>query len=249
VSTSAPVRVRLPYADLETFIARFSANVTRGGVFIASRAPRPVGHQFPFEVQLATGQVALAGEGKVIWVKEFDPTTPGRPHGMGVQFTALAPASREILRRMLAVKGTQRGPGAPRGLTQPLQTLQAGRGNGAARPRVDTSVDLAAEFGLDEATLRRAVDRAWGPGGRPTEDDLQGLLGGDAAEPATLAQVLKDLPRMLTSGRRRTGAFRTLDGIAPLEKAPEAAPTTAAAVSPENGVATHTRDDQGSQGS
>jgi uncharacterized protein (TIGR02266 family) len=238
VSTSAPVRVRLRYADLETFIERFSANVTRGGVFIASKAPRAVGDQFAFEVQLATGQVALAGEGKVIWVKDFDPAQPNKAHGMGVQFTSLAPASREVLQRMLKIKGTQRGPNAPRGLTQPLATLQSGgRANGLPRPRVDTSVDLAAEFGLDDAALRRALERAWGPGGRPTEDDLPGLLKAEASEPATLAQALKELPRMLAAGRRRTGAFRTLDGIVPLERAPAAAPASA-----ENGVVKHASD-------
>jgi uncharacterized protein (TIGR02266 family) len=240
VSNSAPVRVRLRYADLETFIERFSANVTRGGVFIASRAPRPVGDMFAFEVQLEAGQVALAGEGKVIWVKEFDPTTPTKAHGMGVQFTALSPASRDVLQRMLQVKGTPRGPSAPRGLTQPLTTLGSGRVNGAARARVDTGVDLAAEFGLDEPTLRRAVERAWGPGGRPTEDDLQGLLKSEVPEPATLAQALKELPRMLAAGRRRTGAFRTLEGIVPLEKAP---PGDSAPVSTENGVVAHARDE------
>jgi len=240
VSNSAPVRVRLRYADLETFIERFSANITRGGVFIASRAPRPVGDMFAFEVQLEAGQVALAGEGKVIWVKEFDPTTPTKAHGMGVQFTALSPASRDVLQRMLKVKGTPRGPNAPRGLTQPLTTLGSGRVNGAARVRVDTGVDLAAEFGLDEATLRRAVERAWGPGGRPTEDELQGLLKNEAQEPATLAQALKDLPRMLAAGRRRTGAFRTLEGIVPLDKAPAA---DSAPVSTENGVVVHAHDD------
>jgi uncharacterized protein (TIGR02266 family) len=238
VSTTAPVRVRLRYPDLDTFVEGFAANVTRGGVFIASRAPRPVGDQFPFEVQLATGHVALAGEGKVIWIKEFNPAEPNKAHGMGVQFLALSAASRAVLQRMLAVKGTQRVPGMPRGLTQPLATLQGGRAQGPARPRVDTSVDLAAEFGLDEATLRRALDRAWGPGGRPVEEDLQGLLGGETREPATLAQALKELPRMLDrAARRRTGAFRTLEGIVSVEKA-AAEPST-----PENGVA-HGREDQ-----
>jgi uncharacterized protein (TIGR02266 family) len=240
VSTSAPVRVRLPYRDLETFVERFAPNVTRGGVFIASRVPRPVGDAFAFEVQLATGQVALAGEGKVIWVKELNPAEPNKAHGMGVQFTALAPASRSVLQRMLAIKGTQRGPGAPRGLTQPLATLQGGRGNGATRPRVDTNVDLAAEYGLDETVLRRALERAWLPGGRPAEDELTGLLAAEPAEPATLAQALKDLPRILDKGRRRTGAFRTLEGIAPVEKVAAAEP-----VAPGNGVTAHAREDQG----
>ena len=239
MSTSAPVRVRLRYPDLETFVERFASNVTRGGVFIASRAPRPVGDLFAFEVQIATGQVALAGEGKVIWVKEFNPGEPNKPHGMGVQFTVLSSASRALLQRMLAVKGTQRASGAARGLTQPLATLQSGRANGAPRARVDTSVDLAAEFGLDEAVLRRALERAWGPGGRLGEDDLPGLLTPEPLERATLAQALKDLPRMLDRSRRRTGALSSIEGLAPVEKAA----TLAEAATPGNGVATHARED------
>jgi uncharacterized protein (TIGR02266 family) len=231
VTTSAPVRVRLRYPDLDTFVERFAPNITRGGVFIASRAPRPVGDHFAFEIQIATGHVALAGEGKVIWVKEYNPAEPNKAHGMGVQFVALAAPSRALLQRMLAVKGNApRTPGMPRGLTQPHATLQAaGRTNGAARPRVDTSVDLAAEFGIEETALRRALDRAWGPGGRPTEDDLTGLLGPEPSEPATLAQALKELPRMLDKTRRRSGAFRTIESIAVVEK-----PSAPAA--PENGV-------------
>ncbi|HVR03463.1 MAG TPA: TIGR02266 family protein [Polyangia bacterium] len=236
MSNSAPVRVRLRYPDLETFVERFAANVTRGGVFIASRAPRPVGDLFAFEVQIATGDVALAGEGKVIWVKEFNPSEPNKAHGMGVQFMALSTASHALLQRMLAIKGTQRVPGAPRGLTQPPATLQA---PSAPRPRIDTNVDLAAEFGLDETVLRRALERAWGPGGRLGEDDLPSLLAGEPAERATLAQALHELPRMLDRSRRRSGALRTLEGLATLEKA--TAP--AEPVTPGNGVAPHARED------
>jgi uncharacterized protein (TIGR02266 family) len=249
VSTQAPVRVRLRYPDLDTFVERFAANVTRGGVFIASRAPRPVGAEFPFEVQLANGAVALAGEGKVIWVKEFNPSEPTRAHGMGVQFTSLSAPSRAVLQRMLAQKGAQRPAGAPRGLTQPMATLQASRANGAARPRVDTSVDLAAEFGLDDAALRRALDRAWGPGARPSEDELDALLASEPAAPATLAQALKDLPRLLDRSRRRSGAYRTLEGVVPVVEKPAVAPVSTengVHASTENGVRAHAAlDDQG----
>jgi uncharacterized protein (TIGR02266 family) len=240
VTLSAPVRVRLRYADIETFVERFAPNVTRGGVFIASRSPRPVGDTFPFEVQLATGHVALAGEGKVIWVKEFNPAEPNKPHGMGLQFTALSPASREILQRMLKSKSVApRGPNAPRGLTAPLSTLAARgtNGSGAARPRVDTNVDLAAEFGLEESSLRRALDRAWGPGPRPAEDELQGLLAPDAAEPATLPQALSELRRMLdpTARRRSTGGFRTLESLGAVAPSP-AIVAAAPAAEPTNGT-------------
>jgi uncharacterized protein (TIGR02266 family) len=219
------------FPDLDTFAERFAPNVTRGGVFIATRAPRPVGDVFAFEIQISSGQVALAGEGKVIWIKEFDPAQPNRPHGMGVQFAGLSPASKELLVRMLKLKPPAPA-GAPRGGSRAYATV----GGTAPAPRVDTNVDLAADFGLDESQLRRALDRAWGPGGRPTEDDLQALQRSEPNERPTLAQALAELPRLLdTSARRRsTGAFRPLESVAPV-----AATNGEAVPSPENGVAAH----------
>ncbi len=250
MTTSMPVRVRLRFPDLDTFVERFAANVTRGGVFIASRSPRPVGDVFPFEVQLASGEIALAGEGKVIWVKEYNPDEPNKPHDMGVQFASLTSPSRAVLKRMLALKDAQKA-AAPRGLTAPRATLQA-RGNGAAQPRVDTNVDLASEFGLDEAALRRAVDRAWGPGARPVEDELAGLLASEPAPAVTLAQVLKELPRMLDRSRSRSGAFRTLEGLptvaVPAEKTAEVAAEVASTKKAANGVSHHPQRSEEHQG-
>jgi len=160
---------------------------------------------------------------------------------MGLQFTALSPPSRATLQRMLAAKATQRGPNAPRGLTAPLATLASRGANGGPRPRVDTNVDLAAEFGLEETSLRRALDRAWS-GARPVEDELQGLLAVDAAEPATLSHALGELRRMLDPSKRRrpSGAFRTLESVTPpAVVAAEPAPVA----TPENGVSKHAHDD------
>jgi uncharacterized protein (TIGR02266 family) len=209
VSAPGTVRVRLRYADLETFIEKFAPNVTRGGIFLASRTPRPEGEVFAFEVQLATGAVALAGEGKVTWVKPFNAAEPQKPHGMGVQFVRLDAQSRETLNRILQVKGPGR-----RG-TQPLQTLSAGAAAAVnGRARVDTSVDLAQEYGIDESALRRIIDRNWTMGVR-ADEDVEELLRPEPAEPATLAQALAELPRLLDPAvRRRTGAFRTLEALA-----------------------------------
>ncbi len=73
-------------------------------MFLASRSPRPVGEVFSFEVLLSGGEVALSGEGKVTWVREFDPAAPQKPHGMGVQFLRLDAPSRDVVNRMLARK-------------------------------------------------------------------------------------------------------------------------------------------------
>jgi uncharacterized protein (TIGR02266 family) len=221
VSTSPPVRVRLRYPDLDTFVERFAPNVTRGGVFLPTRAPRPVGEVVEFEVQLAGGQVALAGAGKVMWVKELNPAEPNKPHGMGVQFVRLDPASRETLNRMLKLRGAGRpaGPGGPRAPSQPLAPLSAphagGGSNGTAAapaPRIDTSVDLAAEFGLEESAIRRATVDSRLLAGRGADQELEDLLKPEPAEPASLAQALAELPRLLDpTARRRTGAFRALE--------------------------------------
>src|ERR1700690_1333818 len=150
-AASLPVRVRLRYAAFETFIEKFASNVTRGGVFLASRSPRPVGEVFAFEVLLEGGEVALAGDGKVTWVKEYDPALPNRPHGMGVQFLRLDAPSRDAVNRMLARKasgssGAVHAPAAAAGAAG--QKRDSNGASGAAR--IDTNVDLAAELGIDE---------------------------------------------------------------------------------------------------
>jgi len=221
VSSTAPVRVRLRYASFADFIERFAPNVTRGGVFLASRNPPPVGTTFAFEIQLAGGEVALAGDGKVTWIKPFDAATPQKPHGMGVQFLRLDAPSRELLSKILARKaaansGAVRAPmaGVPSGAHK-----SGANGTAAVAPRVDTNVDLAAEFGVDEARLRRTVDRHWlGAGKAAGEmDELENLLKPDTIEHVTVAQALVGLGRLLdpNASRRSTGGFRPLgDAVA-----------------------------------
>jgi uncharacterized protein (TIGR02266 family) len=234
-SSIEPVRVRLRYAAFETFIDKFAPNVTRGGVFLASRTPRPVGEVFTFEVLLAGGEVALSGEGKVTWVRDFDPAAPQKPHGMGVQFLRLDAPSRDVVNRMLARKAAAvtaaqagggrlpAGGGPRRGLTTtgPL-------------PTVDAHVDIAAELGVDEARLRRAMERNWLAPGRAAGEleELEALLRPEQPETVTATQALAELPRLLeTTVRRPTGAFRPLAELL----SPEPPPPPREPLSPPSG--------------
>jgi uncharacterized protein (TIGR02266 family) len=230
VSAEVPFRVRLRYAAFDTFIEKFAPNVTRGGVFLASKSPFPVGTTFAFEIQLAGGEPALVGEGKVTWVKPFDPAAPQKAHGMGVQFLSLDAPSREMLNQILARKaataaGVVR---APIGITASsgshlTSSQRTGSRTGSYRTgsngvpsgaRVDTTVDLASELGVDETRLRRATDRARLAAGRATAelDELEALLKPDPVEPMPgIAQALAELPRLIDSPARRvsvTGSFR-----------------------------------------
>jgi hypothetical protein len=187
----------------------------------------------PFEIQLAGGQVVMSGQGKVIWVREFNPAEPGRPHGIGVQFVALDPPTRPILARILKHKEALSGPAGSgardlagtTGTTGPTGAPGENRSGPTvilALPVVDTGVDLAAELGVDPTTLRSLIDRTWMSSAR-SDDDLSELLKPESPAQATLAQALGDLPRFLGSQgprRRATGRYRTTEALEPASVAP-----------------------------
>lgn len=185
------MRVRLRYPDLETFVEKYAPNVTRGGIFLASRDPRPVGTVLRFEVLLRQGGPVLSGEGRVTWVKEFNPAEPHRPYGMGVQFLYVDPDARPVLESLLAKKQLSRSGSqpavSPATTTTEARAVSLPEGASAAPP----------DDGLDENALRRTLDRARSLSTR-TDADLDALLAADPEEePATLSQALAELPRLL----------------------------------------------------
>ena len=192
------VRVRLRYPDLETFIEKYAPNVTRGGIFLASREPRPVGEVLRFEVLLRQGGPVLSGQGRVTWVKEFNPAEPHRPYGMGVQFLRIDPSAQSVLDRLLQRK-QQRSASVPVVVRARADTGESDR------PTEQTAVLGGGDEELDEAALRRILERARLLSGRT--DDLEALLTPEPEETVTLSQALDDLPRLLAP-RRPTGPVR-----------------------------------------
>src|SRR5688572_19699637 len=95
------LRIKLQHPDVDTFVEKFATNISYGGMFIASRTPKPIGTAIRFELRLANESPVIAGLGVVRWMREFDPKFPRRPHGMGIQFTRLDPTSRELLDRIV----------------------------------------------------------------------------------------------------------------------------------------------------
>ena len=110
------MRIKLKYPDVETFIQKYAVNISRGGIFIATKQPKAVGTFVRFEFLLsdATTTSIIRGEGQVQWTKEYDPKQPNKAHGMGVKFSRLDAGSQAVIDRALrwrADHGTN--PGAP----------------------------------------------------------------------------------------------------------------------------------------
>lgn len=177
------------------FLQRFAPNVTRGGIFLASRSPHPIGTVISFEVSMLQGPPLLAGTGKVTWVREFNPAEPHRAHGMGVQFLELTASSRQMLEKLLerknlpprftppvAVTGTPVAAGTP-----PTRT-----------PEPPATLDGDPATWLDDQAVKLAVDRARLLAIKV--EDLDALLVRDRRTPSP-DEALSELPRLL--GLRR----------------------------------------------
>src|SRR6478672_3429836 len=99
--TAITLKIKFKSASLEEFIERYSVDVSRGGIFIRTKQPLPVGTPIKFEFQLQDTTALIAGEGTVVWTREHDPARAGSAPGMGVRFEKLAATSQEILDRIL----------------------------------------------------------------------------------------------------------------------------------------------------
>jgi len=189
------VRLQLRYPDENTFIQRFAPNVTRGGIFLASRTPFPVGNVIAFEVSLMQGPPLLVGSGKVAWVREFNPQEPQRAHGMGVQFLKVDPACRPMLDRLLNYKSlpprfTPIG-GVP--ITSPLPTQEQ------AAAKISGLLEGDPSTWIDDQGVRLATDRARFLASRI--EDVEVLRVRERDESASLDEALAGLSRLL--GPRR----------------------------------------------
>jgi molecular chaperone DnaK len=115
--TPVGLLVRLSYGSVDEFVDRFATNISRGGVFIRTRSPKPPGTLVAFELKLASGETVVKGVGTVLWSRQEDPhSSPPVSPGMGVQFTDLDEASRTLIERMMErreQRGVAPGTGAP----------------------------------------------------------------------------------------------------------------------------------------
>jgi molecular chaperone DnaK len=103
--TPVGLAVRLSYGTVDEFVDKFAVNISRGGVFIRTREPKPVGTALVLELKLHGGATVLRARGVVRWIQSESATArPPTAPGMGVQFTELDAEARALVERMVSLK-------------------------------------------------------------------------------------------------------------------------------------------------
>mgnify|MGYP001793937500 CR=1 FL=1 len=98
----APIELKVAYDRLHAFFADYTKNISKGGTFIRTLKPLPIGTTFHFVLEVPDLEERLRLRGKVQWiVREEDlgpggclpPDTNAEP-GMGIGFVYASEADR-----------------------------------------------------------------------------------------------------------------------------------------------------------
>ncbi len=88
------------YRSVDGFITDWVTNISKGGLFINSRTPLPVGTTVRLIIQLPDTPFPFDLTGKVVRVSEFDNATNEVP-GMGVEFVDIDDDKRARIERFV----------------------------------------------------------------------------------------------------------------------------------------------------
>jgi len=97
-----PIELKVEYERLNAFFADYTKNISRGGTFIQTHKPLPVGTEFSFLLYIPTLEQPLEIRGLVKWVVE--PTSgdgAAAPAGMGIRFVYASDEERRNVERMV----------------------------------------------------------------------------------------------------------------------------------------------------
>ena len=77
----APIELKVDYKKLNSFFADYTRNISKGGTFIKTRKPLPVGTRFLFKLSIPSRAEPFELLGEVAWSNP-----EGDDAGMGIRF-------------------------------------------------------------------------------------------------------------------------------------------------------------------
>lgn len=95
-SVRVPARLRLRYESLGAVAASLLTNVSRGGIFVATNSPLPIGSKVKLwiEVEDLGSEIELEGE---VASQNASPDLANEERGMGLRFCNLDDATRKLV--------------------------------------------------------------------------------------------------------------------------------------------------------
>lgn len=93
----APIELKVEYKKMNTFFADYTKNISKGGTFIKTDRPLPVGTEFLFKLSLPKRSMPFELRGEVIWTNQAsEKQRPEVPEmGMGIRFIFASEAERD----------------------------------------------------------------------------------------------------------------------------------------------------------
>ena len=77
----APIELKVDYKKLNSFFADYTKNISKGGTFIKTKKPLPIGTRFLFKLTVPQRGEPFELLGEVVWSQ-----TDGEEPGMGIRF-------------------------------------------------------------------------------------------------------------------------------------------------------------------
>src|SRR5579884_2196669 len=77
----APIELKVDYKKLNSFFADYTKNISKGGTFIKTKKPLPIGTQFLFKLTVPKRETPFELLGEVVWSQ-----AEGDESGMGIRF-------------------------------------------------------------------------------------------------------------------------------------------------------------------
>ncbi len=89
------VRIEVTYQKVDSYLHRFTENISEGGCFIETDEVLPPRTEVPLEFSFPDHATPLEIIGEVVWVVE------GSHSGMGIQYKKMSPDARKVLREIV----------------------------------------------------------------------------------------------------------------------------------------------------
>lgn len=97
----APIELKVDYKKLNSFFADYTRNISKGGTFIKTKKPLPVGTRFLFKLSVPSRVEPFEVLGEVAWS-----SAEGEEAGMGIRFVYADDAQRfafeDVVERLMS---------------------------------------------------------------------------------------------------------------------------------------------------